>query len=601
MLRASSRFQQAAKASHAGHNQPRVPAPLQYDMSSFHRPRALLLPAIVSCACYAAVTWLSRQFVYGEQYAQRPILEVLGLLGVAFVCYLAALAIALRCPNDRWLLAWIIVPAVLFRAVLLPSQPIQEVDIYRYMWDGATTVSGVSPFRYSPEQVLEADGQQPLPDDLTRLVELRDRSPAVAAVLRRVHFPELPTIYPPVSQAVFHLATRTTPADANLHQRVVVMKAWFMALDIATIWVVVRLVQLAGLPWGWSLTYAWCPLVMKEIANSGHLDVIAVLLTVLALYVAVRTWARPENFRSAPGTMLATVAAAVLLGLAVGAKLYPIVLVPLVGLVCARRVGGAATVLAASAFTVTAALVLWPMLPPRESLESYAARNAPHAPSESPPLSPEASIAQDPSAGLQAFLSRWEMNDFIFLLVFENLRPQHGKPPSERPWFLVLPESSRAQALSAVAWWEPDDPSVQAFFLARVLTLGLFAALALWFAWQASRSTDARDWLGAAFLTLAWFWILSPTQNPWYWIWALPLLPFARSRIWLLVSGLVLIYYLRFWFTYHFAETAVPGTDYTGPVFFDFIVTWLQHVPLLALLAVETGLRRWRRGSRTTI
>jgi hypothetical protein len=90
---------------------------------------------------------------------------------------------------------------------------------------------------------------------------------------------------------------------------------------------------------------------------------------------------------------------------------------------------------------------------------------------------------------------------------------------------------------------------------------------------------DAVDWLRAAFLTIAWFWLLLPTLNPWYWTWAMPLLPFARSRAWLALSGLVFVYYLRFWLTYHFAETPVLGTRYPGPWFFDYIVTWLEFGP----------------------
>ena len=91
-----------------------------------------------------------------------------------------------------------------------------------------------------------------------------------------------------------------------------------------------------------------------------------------------------------------------------------------------------------------------------------------------------------------------------------------------------------------------------------------------------------------ATLTVAWFWLLQPTANPWYWTWALPLLPFARNRAWFALSGLAFLYYLRFWLTYHFPDTPVLGTRYTGPTFFDYVVTWLEFAPWFAWLALET-------------
>ena len=94
------------------------------------------------------------------------------------------------------------------------------------------------------------------------------------------------------------------------------------------------------------------------------------------------------------------------------------------------------------------------------------------------------------------------------------------------------------------------------------------------------------------FLTIAWFWLLCPTQNPWYWTWALPLLPMARSRVWLAMSGLVLLYYLRFWLSYHWPEQPVLGTPYAGIAFFDFVVTWIEYGPWFLCLAIAACFRR---------
>lgn len=93
------------------------------------------------------------------------------------------------------------------------------------------------------------------------------------------------------------------------------------------------------------------------------------------------------------------------------------------------------------------------------------------------------------------------------------------------------------------------------------------------------------------FLTLAWFWLLAPTQNPWYWTWALPFLVFTRNRAWLWVSGIVFAYYLRFWLTDHYFTTAVLGSRYAGPAFFDFVVTWIEFFPWFVFLLSESRSR----------
>ena len=103
--------------------------------------------------------------------------------------------------------------------------------------------------------------------------------------------------------------------------------------------------------------------------------------------------------------------------------------------------------------------------------------------------------------------------------------------------------------------------------------------------WRVRSSGDPAAWLRVAFLTLAWLWLLSPTQNPWYWTWALPLVPWARGRAWLAVSGFVLVYYLRFWFLYEYGEALVRATGYPGAEHFDFVVTWLEYAPWLLWLA----------------
>ncbi len=553
--------------------------------------------AVLSTLLYAAIALLSWQFDYDNPGANRPIIVVLLLFAVAFAGYLLAIRLATRAPKSRRVLAVIFWGAILFRLVLLFSVPIQEIDIYRYVWDGAVSSSGVSPFRYSPEQVRLSYVASTEDKDLRALVEMRDRDPALAKVLSRVHFAELPTIYPPTSQVVFAAANLTTPTKTNVGGRLIIMKAWFCAFDLGTLVLVVRLLKLAEKPVGLCIIHAWCPLLLKEFANSGHLDAIAVFLAVLAVFLAALLLKQNKEqhgwFRaSALGSL-----AAVVLALAVGAKLYPVVIAPLIFLVLVKKVGWRPMIVPALIFIGTTIAVLFPMLPRKTVVQAGSEEVAPENPSDvslpPPPAEtpPSDASTSDPILGVKTFLRRWEMNDFIFLLLIENLKPAADLPQDRQAWFSVLPEPFRQRTATNVASWLDVDPIESPFLTSRALTSAVFLLVAMLLAWRAARAPSVTTFCEAGFLTLAWFWLLCPTQNPWYWTWAVPLLPFARGRAWLAMSGLVLLYYLRFWLNYHWPETPVAGTNYIGYVFFDFIVTWIEFAPWFLWLIIEAASR----------
>lgn len=561
-------------------------------------PMLAILAALSTCL-YGVIAYLSWRFDYDSDTTQRPIVVVLILLAAAFLAYLFAIRLAWQAPQDHRLLGLIVWPAVIFRVVLLFSLPIQETDIYRYLWDGAVSTAGVGPFKYSPEQVRSVDSTSATDPELRKLVALRDREPATAEILRRVHFGELPTIYPPTSQVVFAAATVTTPANSPVLIHVFVMKAWFIAFDLATLFVVIGLLKLCRRPVGLCVIYAWCPLLLKEVANSGHLDAVAVFLTTWAVYLAARLLASGATMPRDWIRITAHLAlVGLLLALAIGAKLYPIVLAPLIVVVLAKKIGWRYMFIPAAVCVLTTLFVLWPMLPRTTRDESESESKSQHIASgdssalETLPPPPEATRPSDPSLGVATFLRRWEMNDFIFLLLVENLRPTAELPPDRVAWFSILPESFRRTVVESVAGRLDLESREVPFLLTRALTGVAFIVVAMWLAWRASRTADVNAFLDAGFLTLAWFWLLCPTQNPWYWTWALPLLAFARSRAWLAISGLVLLYYLRFWLSYHWPDTPVLGTGYVGYAFFDFVVTWFEFAPWLLCLVLGYAIRR---------
>jgi len=168
----------------------------------------------------------------------------------------------------------------------------------------------------------------------------------------------------------------------------------------------------------------------------------------------------------------------------------------------------------------------------------------------------------------------------IFMVIVENLKPEPAaqlnaeRPASRKDWFVVVPES-----------WRAEMTFDSAFSGTRWITMWTLLAIIVWLIWRwcnTAEDEQPRFFVECAFLMLAWFWFLSPTQNPWYWCWVLPFVPFAKSRVWYLVALVTLLYYLRFHFEYQ-------GHDITA---FDFVVPFFEFGSVLGLLLLDNVRKR---------
>jgi len=149
-----------------------------------------------------------------------------------------------------------------------------------------------------------------------------------------------------------------------------VLKGVLLLFDLATIGLVMGLLRNIGQPSARALAYAWCPLVLKEFTNTGHLDSIAVCLTVAVFWLLTLT--RREN-NSASAVSQSPIRpqfrdwlAVSLWAGAVLAKLYPVVLAPVLIAFWWRRVRWRASGL----FAVFALVVLggFALLPPNSKV-----------------------------------------------------------------------------------------------------------------------------------------------------------------------------------------------------------------------------------------
>jgi hypothetical protein len=219
----------------------------------------------------------------------------------AVLVVIASLLVARSCDAGDRSVALLIVVGTGFalRLLLFASDPVLEVDFNRYLWDGGVTASGYNPYAVSP---LAISG---LPYDHALLELSKTASPA----FERISYPELKTVYPPVAQAAFALAHWLAPWS---------LAAWrlvCLAGEAATLVLLLALLREVGRSPLFAALYWWNPLVLKEIANSAHMEAVlmpAVLATVLL---------------SLRGRHLSATLA---LAVAAGIKVWPLALAPLV-------------------------------------------------------------------------------------------------------------------------------------------------------------------------------------------------------------------------------------------------------------------------------
>ena len=235
------------------------------------------------CAlAYGVLSWSSRQS------GEPPLLLLLGVAVWAALLTFGLYAYHRRHPDEAFPVGRLIGWAIVFRVLGLIGGPVYEDDFYRYLWDAYRFAQDGTPYGVPPEAFFSDLG-------------VADR---FQRILDQVNYPELPTIYGPVTQLVFLLGYGLSPGS------IAALQGPMILFDLCTIGLLLRLAPARAV-----LLYAWCPLVVKEIAFTAHPDGVAVCLLLAAVVLAQR-----DRFRGA----------AMCLALAVGAKVLALLLVPFV-------------------------------------------------------------------------------------------------------------------------------------------------------------------------------------------------------------------------------------------------------------------------------
>ena len=179
-------------------------------------------------------------------------------VALAAIAYLLMLTAIWNRPDaSRRLLLTAFLIAVAVRVPLAAAPVGPESDMVRYRWDGR-----VQRFGYNPYVVVPSDPSvgHTHTDETRRMPSLRWRTP-----------------YPPGAQLFFRLVV-------GIHDSTRVMRLALVVCDILTMIVLWQwLVAIGRSPW-LTLVYAWNPLVVLEVAHSGHIDALGALWITASAY-----------------------------------------------------------------------------------------------------------------------------------------------------------------------------------------------------------------------------------------------------------------------------------------------------------------------------
>lgn len=186
--------------------------------------------------------------------------------------------------------------AILIRAILIFSFPNLSNDIYRFIWDGNFSVSGINPYTILPVEYIENPS-------------LNFNNESLFGLLNS---PEYYTIYPSVAQLIYGFCAYLS--DGNIQFFSVMLKSILFLFEIGLIYFMYALLLLWKIPRNRLFIYALNPLIIIEIMGNVHFE--GVMIFFLAWFI----WLLQKN---------KIWSAAFTLALSVCSKLLPLMFMPL--------------------------------------------------------------------------------------------------------------------------------------------------------------------------------------------------------------------------------------------------------------------------------
>lgn len=244
-------------------------------------------------------------------------------------------------PRDKGLNSWKkdLYAGLILRILLIFSWPSLSQDVYRFLWDGALFAQGISPYLYTPNSIIN---QQEL------LGITLPNSGALLSAMGSLSANNFSN-YPPIKQLIFAL-------PHWLGIRGIIAQIWVLRIiiilaDLAVFFLGRRLLLNRSLNPKYINWYFLNPLIILELTGNGHFEglmAVCILASILLLE-------RKKYLISG-----------IMLGIGIGLKLIPLMLLPVLGAFVAGRCKKSQTIKPIRLFITgvigTLSLIFLPML-----------------------------------------------------------------------------------------------------------------------------------------------------------------------------------------------------------------------------------------------
>ncbi len=251
-------------------------------MDAFFAKYQIYIAAILSIFAY---------FYLGYFFEREQFYLMLFLYALAFVGFISLL----QTPEYEKTFFKI---GILYRALFLLSTPALSQDFYRFIWDGHTILSGINPYQYKPEVIINTIVSFPNADFLYNKM----------GSLSASHFSN----YPPINQLFFVISAFI--GGKSILISTIVLRIIIILADIGTYYYGRKILTHFNKNTENIFWYFLNPLVILELTGNLHFEGVMLFFLVVGLYLLItQKWQL----------------AAVFIALSISVKLLPLLLLPL--------------------------------------------------------------------------------------------------------------------------------------------------------------------------------------------------------------------------------------------------------------------------------
>lgn len=240
-------------------------------------------------AAIAGGTGITASLFSISRLSQHDFPDILTGFTVAFACYLLVLTVA-----SRLSLSAVLIGAVVLRLSVMTQPPALSDDYHRFWWDSYLVMHGENPYLTKPEQWTVTENSE------SHLAEAQ----------KRMNSASWYTVYPPVALGIWSLGHEL---GQEAMQWITGVRIIYLLFDIGTIILLYRWLIQRNMATGLASVFAWNPLVVMEGIGNLHPETIMIFFLVAFVQAAEQRYIKRSGL---------------LLGLAAGTKLLPLIALP---------------------------------------------------------------------------------------------------------------------------------------------------------------------------------------------------------------------------------------------------------------------------------